>query len=162
MTKNNRDLEILIALLIMLLSIAFFSFAIWLMFYQLESFRRVIRNPEELSWFTILYFWYTPLVTNILSFIGGIYLLRNKIIGWYLVSCYAIYSTILLIGMGAKQVSAVNGDNWILYLISIFFLLITIFMFSNQVRQKYSINKKSFVIVFIALFFLLVNRYLIS
>ncbi len=163
MTKNARDLEIVVAIFLILFSIAYFYLLLEVMSVQLDFFRKVLQHPEELVWYNLLVVWYIPILINFMFFLSGFGLIFSKRIGWYLASIYAIYATIF--SAIFPTLYATSDDtlpefeyNWLVYVISGCFLLISVFLFSNQVRKKYLVNRKSLVVVLIGTMLLLVNH----
>lgn len=163
MTKNARDLEILIGIILVLLSIFSFYTIYLAIGWRIETWEKFYRHQYEFSWFDILIDLRLGIITAVMFLLGGIFIIANKVIGWYFTTIQSINSVVALLFIPSVQVSDVKVSfvDWIAYSISIILALIVVFMFTKQVRLKYKLTQKAYIYVAIGVSILLIDRFLI-
>lgn len=163
MSKNTRDLEILIGIILVTLGIVSFYTLYLMIGWKIETWDKFFRTQYELSWIDIIIDLRPGIISAVMFLFGGVFIIANKVIGWYFSTIQSINSLVVLLYIPNVGESYVQDSfiNWIAYSISIILVLILVFMFTKQIRHKYKLTQKSYIYVAIGVSILLIDRFLI-
>lgn len=163
MTKNNRDLEIVISLALILFSFVGVYFIYQIANWQIEDWNRFLIDEFEFSWFRLIISMRSGIISVVLLSLGGVLLLLNKRLGWYSSIIVSInqFVTFLILAITNSNEATESLTKWVGYPLSVLLLCISLFLFTRQVRLKYQVNLKSLIIVLLGVGLLLTDRFLI-
>jgi hypothetical protein len=145
MTKNVRDSEILISILLTLLGIG-------LLYLIYIDFTRSVELNKIYSWYPkmtigeISRLYHLPIIISVMLIISGPMLMMNKFSGWYtaFVSCVFLSLIMgLIIIFLMNSVHGLSGDYWMVWVLGGVFIVLSIVLITKPFRLKYQVNRKS-------------------
>ncbi len=149
MTKNWRDLEILIGVFLILIGGSFSYFIIETLIYVLDTFNNHPQSfPDGASVISILWPYNISLGLSIMTVSGGILMILRRKLGWIIsllaTSILSLLFVILIIR------SAINDGQfmWIFLLFTGVLLLIFFTLLARPFRRKYVLSKRSKLYIF--------------
>ncbi len=166
MSKNWRETEILIGVLISLLGI----FIIWGVYIYTSTYINYFRSlPNPYYGGNSLAFWSNLLTDQRLemtlglsSIIGGILLILSKKTGWFAVMITNFYFLTTFI-TGLAQSQQPSDFTWfVVTIIGCIGLLIALALTSNPFRKKFQIKGKDLLMIIGILMLLFADRYLLN
>jgi hypothetical protein len=158
MTKNWRDLEILIGILLFLIGGVCTYLIILQVLDHLDSFRN---HPhlyyDKVSVGSIIWTYHTVVVLLAMSAIGGGLIIFQRKWGWILSLMSSSILTIVLILVFVRVDLIDLSEKVIFYSIASILLLIAFTLFAKPFRIKYAFSRKEKIYILIMAFLLLVD-----
>ncbi len=150
MTKNWRTAEIIIAIVLILWGCFLFFEGVHSIYFVFTlAFQDHILKWEQVSLLKTFHSYYIQVLLPFTAIMGGIFLLRNKKIGWIL----SLITSLLYTGIFLVPYD--NASNYykdlefvlIISCIGIFFITISIVLALKPFRNKYKANKINWLII---------------
>lgn len=160
MTKNWRELEILIGIVLSIVAL----FAFWLTYSMLifyldlsEKYSNYVGS--EFSWFKFFKMYLLLAIMGFAMLIGGFFMIFEKKFAWIccVVSCFYGFVFFASLYTGIKDSVSI----WILHAFNIFFLLILTAILSNPFRRKYRVQKRDWIIILSCFVLFVIDKFLI-
>lgn len=160
MSKNWRDLEILIGILLFLIGGVLTYFIILLIIDDLDSFRKYSKLfSPDVSVGSILWSYHNLLVLLLMISVGGCFLIFEKKWGWAFSLLSSSIFTIFLLSFFFQADLSEFSLKWLFYLLVVILILIVIALSARPFRVKYTLSKKSKLYILALTIILLVDTF---